>query len=73
MIVKQLDTFYKRLEIYLGQEMHIKSEQDENPVLYKLKEIGSDFIVVDYGESQRIIPFNKIIFVQIGSYPKEEV
>ena len=71
MIIGQSDTIQKRLKVFLGKEMHIKAEEDENPVLYVLKEVGRNFITVDYGESQRLIPIHKIIFVQIGNYPKE--
>jgi hypothetical protein len=70
-IVKKMGAFPERLKGSLNQEIHIKCEQDENPVNYRLREILEDFLVVDYGESQRLIPINKIIFVQIGSYPKE--
>ena len=58
---------YKNL---LNKEVHIKLEEDENPVLYTLRSVGKDFLMVDYGESKRIIPLDKILFVQIGDYPK---
>ena len=65
------DVFHKRLKSYLKKEIHIKLEDDESPVLYTLKEIEKDFLVVNYGESLRFIPINKIIFLQIGEYPKD--
>jgi hypothetical protein len=71
MIARKTDALLKRLKFFLNKEIHIKLDQDENPVSYTLKEIGKDVLVVDYGESQRVIPINRIIFVQIGSYPKE--
>ena len=66
------NVFLNQLRRFLNTEVHIKADQDENPVLYTLTEIGKDFILVHYGESLRIIPANKIIFVQIGDYPKKE-
>jgi len=70
-VVRKTDIFLRKLNSFLNKEVHIKLEADENPVSYILKEMGKDFLVVDYGESQRIIPIDKITFVQIGSYPKE--
>jgi hypothetical protein len=71
MVVRTKNVFFERIQIFLNKEIHIKLEQDEDPVLYTLREVGEDFLVVDYGESQRIIHINKIIFIQIGNYPKE--
>lgn len=71
LVMNSSNDFGKRLKRYLNTELHMKVVHDENPALYMLREIGNDHLVVDYGESQRIIPFHKIIFVQIGDYPKE--
>ena len=70
-VVKKPNDFLKKLGVILNKVIHIKVEGDEIPVEYTLKEIGKDFLVVKYGESSRIIPAGKIIFVQIGDYPKE--
>jgi len=72
MLTCATNIFFERLNAFLNQEVHIKLEGDESAVLYTLREIEKEFLVVDYGESQRFIPINKIIFFQIGSYPKEE-
>jgi len=71
MIACTTDVFLDRLNVFLNEEIHIKLEGDASAVLYTLRGIEKEFIVVDYGESQRFIPINKIIFFQIGSYPKE--
>ena len=71
MVIGTKNFFIEKIQILLNKEIHIKLEQDEDPLLYTLKEVGEDFLVVDYGESQRIILINKIIFIQIGNYPKE--
>jgi len=71
MVIGTKNLFIEKIQILLNKEIHIKLEQDEDPLLYTLKEVGEDFLVVDYGESQRIILINKIIFIQIGNYPKE--
>jgi hypothetical protein len=70
--VRKTNSFLERIKPFLNAEISIKLEGDINPVLYVLRETGTDFLIVDYGESQRIIPLNKIAFVQIGSYPKEQ-
>lgn len=70
-LVKKPNDFLKKLGVILNKVIHIKVEGDELPVEYTLKEIGKDFLIVKYGESLRIIPAGKIIFVQIGDYPKE--
>ena len=70
-VIRSTDAFIKKFKIFLNHEIHIKLEQDENPVLYTLREIGKDFLIVDYGESLRIIPMSRILFIQIGSYPKD--
>lgn len=63
-------SFLSKLKSFISTEIHVKSVQDENPVLYILREVGKDYLIVDYGESQRMLSFQNIIFVQIGSYPK---
>ena len=65
------EIFHKRLKFFIDKEIHIKLEGDDAGVPYTLKEIEKEFLVVNYGESQRYIPINKIIFLQIGNYPKE--
>ena len=65
------DVFHKRLKSFINKEIHIKLDGDDTAVAYTLREMEKDFIVVDYGESQRFIAIDKIIFLQIGNYPKE--
>ena len=71
MTIGRTDTLFKVLASFLNQEIHLRIESDESLSPYTLMALGKDFIVVNYGESQRIIPVGKIIFVQIGLYPKE--
>ena len=73
MIAIDTNVFIERINAFLNEEVHIKIEGDENAVSYILREVGKDFLLVDYGESQRFIPINKISFFQIGSYPKEGI
>ena len=73
MIATYPNAFIEKINDFLNTEIHIKIEGDQNAVTYILREIGKDFLLVDYGESQRFIPINKIVFFQIGSYPKEGI
>ena len=70
-VFRQTDALLKKFKGFINQEIHVKLEGDESAVPYTLREIGKDYLVVDYGESQRFIPLNKILFLQIGSYPKD--
>ncbi len=59
---KEQKTFLRRLRQCLHQEIHLKIEGDDSPVLYILREVGKDYLVVSFAENERVIPFNKIIY-----------
>ena len=71
-IRKPTNVLLKKLKNYLSLRVHLKIEQDEGYVSYVLKEVGRDYIVVAFGENERIVPIDKIIFMQVestGHYP----
>ena len=67
-IRKESIGFMKQLNNCIGGQIMVKTEGDDSPIGYTLREVGRDYVVVEFGHGLRVIQKAKITFFQIGTY-----
>ena len=63
---KDKNIILSKLRSHLNKEIHIKIENDDTPAAYILKEVRKDCITVHIAQFHRIIPINRIVYIQIN-------
>ena len=71
-VEKDANVLLRKLRAQIDREIHLKIDQDDSPIAYILKEVGKDCIVVHFGQFERVVPLDRIIYFQIDSEVEEK-